>query len=246
MKSRLIRNITSASLLTLGFAACGGGSGGGEAAASRFTLRILNIGADAVPTSDGTSVPAVFAPGTLTVNSPTSRALFVTGSPASPGLEIMAEDGGGVLLAEEASAVAGVESAVAFGIPEGEASPGPLLPGGSYVVEFDGQPGDHFNFATMFVQSNDLFISPVAVGIPLFNEDGTPRSGDITSEVVLWDAGTEANQEPGLGADQAPRQAGPNIGAIEDGVVRLLDESDFPLPPLETMVTITLTPTAIP
>jgi hypothetical protein len=98
------------------------------------------------------------------------------------------------------------------------------------------------NLATMFVQSNDLFIAPVAAGIPMFNDDGTPRSGDVTAEILFWDAGTEVNQEPGLGADQAPRQAGPNTGEVENGTVRLLNDGDFPLPTLDSVVRITITP----
>jgi len=219
---------------------CGGGSG--DDGLVRFLLRIENIGADAITTSEGTTVPAVFAPGALVVNQ-SAAPLFITGEPAAPGLEIMAEDGGGMLLAEEASALSEGAVAMAFAIPEGETEGGPLTPGNSYVVEFEARRGDYLNFATMFVQSNDLFVSPTdADGVPVFDRDGNPRSGDITAEMALWDAGTEVNQEPGLGPDQAPRQAGPNTGADEGGVVRLTDETDFPLPPLDTTVTVTITP----
>ena len=37
--------------------------------------------------------------------------------------------------------------------------------------------------------------------------DNEPIKGDLSSNVMLWDAGTEQNQEIGLGADQAPRQS---------------------------------------
>ena len=60
----------------------------------------------------------------------------------------------------------------------------------------------------MYVQSNDLFLSPGDTGIALFADDGLPISGDITAQIGLWDAGTEVNEEPGVGANQAPRQAG--------------------------------------
>ena len=60
----------------------------------------------------------------------------------------------------------------------------------------------------MYVQSNDLFLSPGDTGIALFADDGLPISGDITNQIDLWDAGTEVNEEPGVGANQAPRQAG--------------------------------------
>jgi len=38
---------------------------------------------------------------------------------------------------------------------------------------------------------------------------GNPRTGDVTADVQLWDAGTEVNMEPGVGADQPPRQSAP-------------------------------------
>ena len=76
----------------------------------------------------------------------------------------------------------------------------------------------------MFVQSNDWFFSLGGAGIPLFDADGAPISGDITSLVTLWDAGTEIGQTPGAGADQAPRQAGPDTGAHDpDSSIRLVD-----------------------
>ena len=38
--------------------------------------------------------------------------------------------------------------------------------------------------------------------------------------MILWDAGTEASQEPGIGPDQGPRQKAPNTGLAEKGAVR--------------------------
>ena len=46
----------------------------------------------------------------------------------------------------------------------------------------------------------------------------------MTRALTLWDAGTEVNQEPGVGADQAPRQKAPDTGAAENGTVRLLTD----------------------
>ena len=71
----------------------------------------------------------------------------------------------------------------------------------------------------MFGQSNDLFFAPDENGIALFSGSGTPINGSITGLIHLWDAGTEVNQEPFIGADQAPRQAAANTGAAENGVV---------------------------
>jgi hypothetical protein len=59
--------------------------------------------------------------------------------------------------------------------------------------------------ATMMGQSNDWFYAPAESGIALF-KDGKPISGEISSQIILWDAGTEVDQEPGIGSDQGPRQ----------------------------------------
>jgi len=61
----------------------------------------------------------------------------------------------------------------------------------------------------MFAQSNDLFFAPEPNGIPLFDAAGRARSGDSPDSIVLWDAGTEMNEQPGAGPNQAPRQAAP-------------------------------------
>ena len=76
----------------------------------------------------------------------------------------------------------------------------------------------------MFVQSNDWFFAPGPDGIALFDADGNPISGDITSQVFLWNAGTEVDEEPGIGPNQGPRQKGPNTGKTENGVVRNLSD----------------------
>ncbi|MEM8863767.1 MAG: spondin domain-containing protein, partial [Chloroflexota bacterium] len=96
-----------------------------------------------------------------------------------------------------------------FNTPVGEAAPGPLLPGRVYQTEVYGLPGDRVSFATMFVQSNDWFFAPNELGIPLYNEDGTAKNGDVTAYVSLWDSGTEIDEPVGEGVYQAPRQSGP-------------------------------------
>jgi hypothetical protein len=95
-----------------------------------------------------------------------------------------------------------------FAIPEGQDAPGPLHAGQDYHFDFAAAPGMYLSFATMFVHSNDYFYAPEGRGIPLYEADGTPVEGDLTDQVMLWDAGTEANQEPGSGADQAPQRRG--------------------------------------
>jgi hypothetical protein len=75
----------------------------------------------------------------------------------------------------------------------------------------------------MMGQSNDWFYAPGESAIELFR-NGKPIKGDITSQVILWDAGTEVDQEVGIGADQGPRQKAPNTGKAENGVVRKIDD----------------------
>lgn len=92
-----------------------------------------------------------------------------------------------------------------FNTPVGADGPGPLLPGNSYSAKFHASVGHKLSFATMYVKSNDLFYGPSDMGIDLF--DGlftgeTAETIDITDMVYLWDAGTETNQEPGVGSGQ--------------------------------------------
>jgi hypothetical protein len=117
-----------------------------------------------------------------------------------------------------------------FSTPTGAREPGPLMPGRSYQASFYAGPGERLSFATMFVQSNDFFFATPEAGIALFAE-GAPLEGDITEMIQLWDAGTEINQEPGAGADQAPHQSGPNQGAADaDSAVRMAADDFGNLP----------------
>ena len=135
------------------------------------------------------------------------------------GLEGIAEDGSPVMAVEK------IPGAVAFNTPVGDDMPGPATPGKKYSFTFMAKPGDRLSFATMHVQSNDGFYAPADTGIPLFNGN-MPISGDMTAKVMLWDGGTEINQEPGVGADQAPRQSGPNPGASESEPIQLISARD--------------------
>jgi hypothetical protein len=95
----------------------------------------------------------------------------------------------------------------------------------------------------MFVQSNDVFYAPPISGIPLFR-GSAPVSGDVTNRLLFWDAGTEVNQEPGVGPDQAPRQSEAGVGEEENGVVRALEDVDdgYSYPDVEDTIRVTFTP----
>ena len=106
-----------------------------------------------------------------------------------------------------------------FNTPIGATDPGPIGPGESYEFSFTAGPGNYLSLATMFIQSNDLFYTFPGSGLALFDDMGNPVTGDVTSDILLYDAGTEVNEEPGVGANQAPRQSGPDTGTDEGGVL---------------------------
>ena len=91
----------------------------------------------------------------------------------------------------------------------------------------------------MFVQSNDLFYAPSDEGIELWTEDGRTE-GDITDQILLWDSGTEVNQEPGSGADQPLRGGGESGEADADSAVRLADDEFGNLPEVADVIRVTL------
>ena len=154
------------------------------------------------------------------------------------GLEALAEDGNPAVLAESLGDINhGVQA-----VPDGADGPGPAFSGSSYSFSIEAAPGQALSFATMLVQSNDLFFGPDEDGIALFDDMGQPLEGRITGHIDLWDAGTETNQEPGVGADQAPRQAGPNTGSDEMGVVQLVADSGdgYTYSPVPALVRVTI------
>lgn len=126
----------------------------------------------------------------------------------------------------------------AFDTPVGAAGPGPLLPGKAYEWTFHAMPGDNLSFATMLVQSNDWFFAPAEPGIPLYR-NGSKMTGDVTEYVALWDAGTEGDETPGEGANQAPRQSGPDTGPADPTAYVRQVLTDL-IPPTDQLVKVTL------
>jgi hypothetical protein len=93
----------------------------------------------------------------------------------------------------------------------------------------------------MFVQSNDLFFSPGPDGLALFDMDMATH-GTVTEFVLLYDAGTESNEEPGMGANQAPRQSGPNMGMMENQMVMAVADvmDGYTYPPTSSVIKVTI------
>jgi hypothetical protein len=191
-----------------------------------FRVTIANVATDTtLRLPDGRTAAAPIAPGMYAIVGDGVQ-LFSEGEPVGDsGLERLAEDGNFEPLLEYIKALPGVRQA------------GMFIPGQAF--EAQAQAGDRLVFGTMFVQSNDMFFAPDPAGLPLFDASTRPVAGDRTAAVHLWDAGTEINEPPGAGPNQAPRQSGPNTGPAEGGVVHALDD-DFTYPAVDEVINITI------
>jgi hypothetical protein len=193
--------------------------------------------AAAVTPMTGVTVP--LSPGAAAVHS-SAVDFFEVGAAASDGIEGIAEDGDPSAAVAGLAGVSGIRSVEAFNTPVGASAPAPIGPGGRYRFEVEAAPGERLSLATMYVQSNDWLLAPNPDGIALFDASGRPISGDVSDQILLWDAGTEADEEPGVGLNQAPRQSGPDTGEAEGGVIREISSGAFP--PASEVIRVTVTP----
>jgi uncharacterized protein (DUF2141 family) len=195
-----------------------------------------------------TGVTVPLSPGAYAVHSD-DVSFFTTGSEAPAGIEAIAEDGrpAGAVEGDDGTPAGnyvrtlmgldGVKTAGGFGS-------GPIGPGGSVSFDIEATPGDRLSLATMYIQSNDLFYAFQPEGIALFDDNGQPVGGERTDQVMLYDAGTEGDQEPGVGLDQAPRQDELNTGPSGEGSVTQVDGANdgFEYPAPESIIRVTITP----
>ena len=194
---------------------------------TRFTVHIENISnPEGMTASNGQKFPFALSPG-MFVLSEKNGSIFTEGKPARKnGLETQAEDGdpsglvSSLLSMHHSSNLHGV-----FNTPVGAMTAGPIRPGDSYEFTVTAMPGMKFFMTQMFGQSNDWFYAPGPNGIALFDGKGNPIGGDVTDQLYLWDAGTEKDEEIGIGPNQGPRQKGPNSGEDEHGVVHRVGDA---------------------
>lgn len=191
---------------------------------TKFTVRVENITlAEAFTASNGVKWSLAFSPGLAVVHTDNAP-IFTSGKKdRGKGLEAQSEDGDPSMLAKSLAGGKGIKSITVFNRPVGASAPGPITPGGAYELTISAMPGDRLSMTLMMGQSNDWFYSPGEAGIELF-KDGKAVSGDITSQIMMWNAGTEVDQEPGIGSEQGPRQKGPDTGKAENGVVQKVQD----------------------
>jgi len=158
------------------------------------------------------STLSVFSPGLVYAFNSTSDPLVLQGqvNPTGNGLEELAEDGNNAVAVDYLN---GLGLPVAASAETTNQGPGGEL---NFTLEVPQGQGYKLGFSTMFVQTNDWFISYNNAGFPLWDENGVAVSGTgASTKSYLYDAGTEVDQAVGFGADQAPRQGGPNAGSAD-------------------------------
>lgn len=179
--------------------------------ATTFLVRLENVSTAETlnVASSNTTQPVPLSPGAFIVHREVNDSpLLLPRDAANAGLEAVAEDG------NSAPYPAAVPGSVEFNTPVGASEAGPIGPGGAYEFSFQAVDGDKLDFVTMFVPSNDWFYTATDEdnSLDLF-VGGQPVSGEvIESDIAIWDAGTEADEEPGAGPNQVQRQEAPNTG----------------------------------
>src|SRR5690349_3590416 len=212
-------------------------------APAQFKVRIENVSTTAtLKLTNGTTAPAPTSPGAWAIHTG-NNPFFTPGSfDRGEGLESQSEDGNPAMLAESVAKKGSVRASGVFTTPIGASEPGPLVPGNAVEFTFSAKPGQRLSLTMMFGQSNDAFVANGKEGIALFDAYGNPLNGDVTRYLYLWDAGTEMNEEPGLGPNQAPRQAAANTGPAEHQPIRLMKDvkDGFTYPAVAQIVRVTV------
>src|SRR6478736_1423354 len=139
-------------------------------------------------------------------------------------------------------------SAGVFDTPVGDTVAGPALPGKTYKFTVDAGRKQKLFFSTMLAATNDLFFAPSGAGIPLYLDNGSPISADVTGQVFLWDAGTELNEEPFVGSNTVTNQGTVNTGAVDTNnkvrkIASVTEGFVFAYPAVSSLIKVTVTHT---
>lgn len=242
LRRNFFQPIIGCAVLIGGFNSCGSD----KESTTIFELIVENISPRGGLTgAAGDPQEIVFATGAGAVHVLPSP-LYVTGQGAPVvnglnGLEKFAEDADPTDLIEVLQANPDVSVIVLATTPTQELSSGGVLrPGETYRVVFNAERSNsRLSFALPDLQANDSVVGTADAGVALFNEDGTPRSGDITSAFSRIDVGTEVNEPPAQGPNQIARQPMPNLGGSEARPVGPVADG-FSYPPVASTLRVTV------
>ena len=202
-----------------------------------FTVTIENVSVAGTLATDRADGVAPTSPGAWAVYTG-DNPMFTAAGMSDAAMETLAEEGDPASLVTVINADDDVRAGGMFTKSSGS---GPLATGDMATFTFNALPGDRLQIAMMFGQSNDWFYAFGDGGLELFDGD-TPVEGDVTSSVVLYDAGTEEDTAPGTGPDQKPAQpmGEVNIGpADDDTTIRMA--GGFTIPATSDVIKVTIT-----
>jgi len=172
--------------------------------------------------------------------------LFTLNEPADEGTSRIAEDGMTTIKTNDLNNHPLVSSNGEFVAPGGPQPQNAIHMGESSMFMVKAKPGELLQIQSMFVQSNDWFFAFKDNGLPLFIGE-TPITGNVTSQLALYDAGTEADEAPGLGITQAPDQGPTDTNVGPDDTVNMVKfaharHTTFTIPATNQIIKITITP----
>ncbi len=197
-------------------------------------------------------LPTMRAKGTVPLSPPAyavydcNDPMFMLGQRANLGTERIAEDGFPMEMVKYLSSIPRITASGAVTSPGGPDDGPALFAGEKATFTFTAKPGDKLQLETMFVQSNDWFISFKNGGLDLFAGNAA-ISGDMTSQLEIYDAGTEEDTAPGTGPNQKPVQdpMAINIGppdAVNMITVARERHTQFNIPSTGSVIKVTVTP----
>ncbi len=158
------------------------------------------------------------APGLVVVHHP-DRVVFDVGDMVSgTPLEPLVEDGDNAPIVAALSGDPDVYTVVSLAALDLDYHEAPMGPGGSAVVTLDTPADARISLLVMLGQSNDVFVATPPGGVDVF-------PGPVA--LGVFDAGTEVDQEPGVGPDQAARQAEAGQGEEAGAAVALVQPTDL-------------------
>ena len=166
-----------------------------------------------------------FAPGIWAVHTDPGD-VVARGDAASPGLEQLAEDGDPLALM---AAFVQDDQVLVHGV-FGTERPGenydenPIEPGMSVDFDIVAMSNERLSLVSMFVQTNDVVLALTDLLLKDYE----------MAELEWLDAGTEANEPPGIGPNQPMQQEAPGAGIDENGVVGPI-EDDFDYPDVDSV-----------